>query len=312
MTGGGAGILRAVGVTVRRSGRVILDTVDLDVSRGEIVTIVGPNGAGKTTLVRVLVGLDQPDSGRVERESGLRIGYVPQRFQTEALLPLTVRRLMTLGHGKRAAADDAAIRAALTETGVPHLLEAATQTLSGGETQRVLLARALLRQPDILILDEPAQGVDFRGQLDLYDLIARLRSRHGMSVLMISHDLHVVMAATDRVVCLHHHVCCIGHPEAVAQDPAYQRLFGREAAGHVALYTHDHHHVHGPDGQVQPGLVSCGHDHSGHTHHHGAHHHGAHRHGAHHHGAGHDCALPSHDAHFPPPAESLAGENRHD
>lgn len=293
-------LLRADGVTVRHGGRLILDAVDLDVRPGEIVTIVGPNGAGKTTLVRVLLGLDRPDAGRVTRRDGLRIGYVPQRFQTEALLPLTVRRLMTLGQW----AGDAAVQAALAETGASHLIEAATQTLSGGEVQRVLLARALLRQPEILILDEPAQGVDFRGQLDLYDLIAGLRRRHGMGVLMISHDLHVVMAATDRVVCLHHHVCCIGHPEAVAQDPAYQRLFGREAAGHVALYSHDHHHVHGPDGAVQPGLVPCGHDHSGHAP-----------------GQEATCSLPSHDAHFPPPGDTgavsagghpHAGGHRHD
>lgn len=292
-------LLRADGVSVRHGGRLILDAVDLEVRQGEIVTIVGPNGAGKTTLVRILVGLDRPDAGLVHRTDGLSIGYVPQRFHTESLLPLTVRRLMTLGQR----AGDAAVQAALGETGAAHLMEAAVQTLSGGEMQRVLLARALLRQPDILILDEPAQGVDFRGQLDLYDLIAGLRRRHGMGVLMISHDLHMVMAATDRVICLHHHVCCVGHPEAVAQDPAYQRLFGREAAGHVALYSHDHHHVHGPDGAVQPGLVSCGHDHSGNA-------------------PGQDdpCSLPSHDAHFPPPSLSppsgvgprCAGGHSHD
>lgn len=266
-------LLSAQALTVRRAGRTILDAVDLTVGRGEIVTIVGPNGAGKTTLVKVLLGLEAPDGGVVRRDPALRIGYVPQRFHSEALLPMTVRRLLTLGHR----AEGPALVQALEEVGVPHLLKAQTQTLSGGEVQRVLLARALLRRPDLLILDEPAQGVDFRGQLDLYDLIASLRTRHGVGVLMISHDLHVVMAATDRVICLHHHVCCVGHPETVAQDPAYLRLFGRDAVGHVAVYSHHHHHAHAPDGQVRPDPVSCGHDH--------------------HHTS-------SHDAHYPPPDPS--------
>jgi zinc transport system ATP-binding protein len=177
---------------------------------------------------------------------GARIGYVPQRLAIDDALPLTVRRFLGL-----AAPRSAAIERALAETGVADLVDMPVQVLSGGEFQRVLLARALIREPDLLVLDEPVQGVDVAGQAALYDLIRRIRDRHGCGVLLVSHDLHLVMAATDRVVCLNHHVCCSGHPEAVARHPAYRALFGA-AADAIAVYAHHHDHRHDAHGHAVP------------------------------------------------------------
>ncbi|AMW34578.1 metal ABC transporter ATP-binding protein [Haematospirillum jordaniae] len=250
-------LISARGLVLVRDGRRILDNVDFSVAAGEIVTIVGPNGSGKTTLVRVLAGLETAGEGVLERSPGLRIGWLPQRLHVDRILPLTVYRLLSLTGRIR----EQEARTALEEAGVAHLFRARVQDLSGGEFQRVMLARTLLSRPHLLILDEPAQGVDYRGQTDLYDLIARLRTVHGCAVVMISHDLHVVMAATDRVVCLHHHVCCVGHPRMVARDPVWERLFGPEAAGHIAWYGHEgHHHHHNPDGTISADCSVHGHE----------------------------------------------------
>ncbi len=234
-------------VSVRLGGRWVLEDVDAAVAPGEIVTLIGPNGSGKTTLVRVLLGLQRPDRGRIQRRAGLRIGYVPQRVDVEPTLPLTVAGFLALGsRGERARAEHA-----LAEVGVARLLDARVQHLSGGEFQRMLLARALLREPDLLVLDEPAQGVDVGGQRELYRLIGRLRDGRNCAVLLVSHDLHLVMAATDRVLCLNGHVCCRGEPAVVSADPEYRRLFGpldRE----LAVYTHGHDHHHDVDGSVVP------------------------------------------------------------
>ncbi|MFA7430605.1 MAG: metal ABC transporter ATP-binding protein [Rhodospirillaceae bacterium] len=241
-------LIDARGVSLSRDGSLLLDAIDLSISDGEIVTIVGPNGAGKTTLLRVLMGLDAPDRGRVQRRPGLRLGYVPQRLHIDPILPLTVGGFLALS-GNR---DKAAMRAALAQVGMEHHAAAQVSRLSGGELQRAVLARALLRRPHLLLLDEPTQGVDVGGMAELYRLIREIRRDHGCAVLMVSHDLHVVMGATDRVVCLNRHVCCTGHPHDVSRDPRYQALFGREVAGQVAVYTHHHDHVHGPDGVCTP------------------------------------------------------------
>ncbi|HDP88656.1 MAG TPA: zinc ABC transporter ATP-binding protein ZnuC [Thioalkalivibrio sp.] len=233
---------------VTLGGRVILHDVDLHIAPGEIVTVIGPNGAGKTTLLQVLLGLRAATSGRVFVRPGLRIGYMPQRIQIDEILPLTVRRFLSLaGRFSRAR-----ITAALEEVGAAALVDQPVQGISGGEMQRVLLARAMLREPDLLVLDEPAQGVDVTGQAELYRLIARLRDRHGCAVLMVSHDLHLVMEAADSVVCLNQHVCCTGHPEAVSQHPEYLRLFGTDEARGLAVYSHDHDHHHNLHGEVVP------------------------------------------------------------
>ncbi len=234
------------GVQLDLQGRRVLDHVDLAVHRGEIVTLIGPNGAGKSTLARVLLGLMKADQGSVYLRPGLRIGYMPQRLTIDPVLPLTVRRFLTLG--KRC--SEARMREVLQEVGAGELLEAPIQNTSGGELQRILLARALLRDPDLLILDEPVQGVDITGQLDLYRLISRIRDRLNCGILMVSHDLHLVMATTDRVLCLNQHVCCSGHPEDVSSDPAYLALFGSPPG--LAVYTHHHNHRHDLDGHIVP------------------------------------------------------------
>ncbi len=242
-------LVAAQGLGFHRGGQRLLEGVDLAVGPGEIVTLIGPNGAGKTTLVRLLLGLERPDGGRVARRPGLRVGYLPQRLQVDPVLPLDVSRLLTLTRR----ADRAAQRAALAEVGVAHLLQSPVQRLSGGELQRVLLARALLADPELLVLDEPTTGIDFNGQAELYRLIARLRDRRGCAVLMVSHDLHLVMAATDRVVCLNRHVCCQGEPESVRIHPEYLALFGPRVAANLAIYAHHHDHAHDLSGAVADG-----------------------------------------------------------
>ena len=239
----GAEILAAAEeVRVQLARGEALAGVSLEVRRGEIVTIIGPNGAGKTTLLRVLLGLLEPDSGRVRLAPGVRIGYMPQRIQIDTVLPLSVRRFLTLT-GRRSSAE---LRRVLAEVGALAVIDSPVQGLSGGEMQRVLLAKALLRDPDLLVLDEPVQGVDVQGQVDLFGLIGRLRRERGCAVLMVSHDLHLVMAATDRVVCLNRHVCCTGTPEAVQGSPAFAELFSPAAVTNLAIYTHQHDHTHDP------------------------------------------------------------------
>jgi zinc transport system ATP-binding protein len=233
-------VLDVQAVSMRSRQREILSHVDLQVRSGEVVTVIGPNGAGKTTLIRTALGLLKPTSGQVSMRPGLTVGYLPQKFHVDPVLPLTVRRFLKLS----GAVDDGEMLAALTEVGAEKMLTAAMQTLSGGETQRVLLARTLLRNPELLVLDEPAQGVDLHGQVELFSLLEKVRSERGCSVLMISHDLHLVMASTDRVICLNRHVCCTGTPAAVTKNPAFVELFGEKAAANLAVYAHDREHQH--------------------------------------------------------------------
>ena len=255
----GETLVAAEHIEARYGATVALTQVDLTVSAGEIVTLIGPNGAGKSTLVRIVIGLMKPSAGRVWRRPALRIGYLPQRVAIDPVLPLTVRRFLGLARPGVAAAE---LRAALDEVAAAALIDHSVHALSGGEFQRVLLARALLRRPQLVVLDEPVQGVDFGGQIAVYDLIGQLRRRHGMGVLMVSHDLHVVMAATDRVICLNRHVCCSGAPEAVSRNPSYTELFGAAAARGLAIYSHDHDHEHDLKGAVVPAEED--HRHGGH------------------------------------------------
>lgn len=249
-------LIRAESVTVERDDHRLLDRVSLSIRPAQIVTLVGPNGAGKTTLVRVLLGLMKADAGQVERRDGLVVGYVPQRFQAPPSLPLDVDAFLRLA----GVSSEARRREVLDGLGAGYLQRRPLRALSGGEMQRVLLARALLRKPDLLVLDEPAQGLDVHGQQELYALIARLRDASGCGVLMISHDLHLVMAATDEVVCLERHVCCVGKPEIVSQHPEYLRMFGSELQG-LALYQHQHDHHHDLHGNVVPHARSSVHRH---------------------------------------------------
>ena len=238
-------LIRLSGVGVSFAGNPVLDNVELELKPGEIVTLIGPNGAGKTTLVRVVLGLLAAHRGTVWRRERLRIGYMPQKLNVEPTLPLTVLRFLRLVPG----VDRERALAALGEVGAAQVLDSPLQKISGGELQRVLLARALLRQPELLVLDEPVQGVDVAGQAELYRLIGRLRQRYGCGVLMVSHDLHLVMSATDRVVCLNRHVCCSGHPDQVSGDPAFRALFGNDARS-LAIYHHQHDHQHDLHGSV--------------------------------------------------------------
>ncbi|SIS65869.1 zinc transport system ATP-binding protein [Roseivivax lentus] len=242
-------LIAARGLGVRLGALQVLTGVDLHVDAGEIVTIVGPNGSGKSTLLRSLIGALRPDTGAVVRAGGLRIGYVPQKLAIDHTLPLTVGRFLNLPKRvSRAVADRALERA-----GAGALWDRAMADLSGGQFQRILLARALLNAPQLLILDEPTQGLDQPGSAAFYRLIEDVRDTLGCGVLMVSHELHVVMSASDRVVCLNGHVCCHGTPETVANSAEYRALFGTGTAGALALYRHEHAHSHDH---------ACGHDHA--------------------------------------------------
>jgi zinc transport system ATP-binding protein len=262
-------LIRVSGLSLSRRGRQILQQVDLSLEAGKIVTLIGPNGAGKTSLVRSLLGLIEPDTGEVIKIPGLRIGYMPQKLHIEASLPLSVKRFLALGGKPRLDLEEI-----LQLTGTSRLINMPMQSLSGGETQRVLLARALLRDPQLLVLDEPVQGVDVSGQVALYSLINEIRNRRGCGVLLVSHDLHLVMANSDTVICLNQHICCQGHPEQVTNDPAYLALFGEhtqlgQRPAQIAIYTHHHDHQHDAHGNVVRGHqhgADCG-NHCEHDHH---------------------------------------------
>ena len=241
-------LVRASGLVVRQGGVEALRDVSIEVRPGEIVTVVGPNGSGKTTLLRAVLGALRPVAGRVERAPGLRIGYVPQTLAIDPTLPMTVGRFLGLPRRTSAAAR----REALGEAGAAGLEGRPLASLSGGQLQRVLLARALIGRPGLLVLDEPTQGLDQPGSAALYRRIEALRTRMGCGVLMVSHELHVVMSASDRVVCLNGHVCCEGRPEVVAEAPAYRALFGTGTGGALALYRHEHSHAHDPEGPTPP------------------------------------------------------------
>ncbi|MBT6137183.1 MAG: metal ABC transporter ATP-binding protein [Rhodospirillaceae bacterium] len=260
-------LIAAHDLTVSIDGRTLIDQVSFSVPAGEIVTIIGPNGGGKTTLLKALLGLIKTDRGRVERAPKLTLGYMPQKLAIDRALPLTARRFIRLS-GR---IESGTAQRVGEECDITHLLDRDMSVLSGGEIQRVLLARSLAHDPDLLVLDEPAQGMDVTGQAALFELLARIRDRRGCSVLMVSHDLHLVMRGTDRVICLNGHICCTGGPEEVRVDPAFAELFGARAADQLALYHHHHDHTHDDDGSVVPleGHGHHGHEHHGHDHGHG-------------------------------------------
>lgn len=241
------------GLSVRLGGHMALHNVDFRIDAGEIVTVVGPNGSGKSTLLRAIIGAVRPTEGRIERQPGLRVGYVPQKLHIDPTLPLTVRRFLNLPRRH----SETKVKDALVMADAAKLPDRQLVALSGGEFQRVLLARALLDTPHLLILDEPTTGLDQPGSADFYRLIEDVRSRLGCGVLLVSHELHVVMSASDRVLCLNGHVCCHGTPEVVASAPEYRALFGRGTHGALALYRHEHDHAHDHDHDPP-----VGHDHA--------------------------------------------------
>lgn len=240
-------LVEARGLAVRYGGAEVLHGVNFTVNPGEIITIVGPNGSGKSSFLRAMIGAVTPSAGEVIRKDALRIGYVPQKLQIDPQLPMTVRRFLDLP--TRSTEPD--VRDAMEKTGVLQLSKRQISQLSGGQLQRVLLAQALLQRPEVLFLDEPTQGLDQPGSADFYTLIEALRRDLGCAVVMVSHDLHVVMSASDRVVCLNGHICCEGAPEVVRSAPEYRALFGTGTHGALAIYRHEHDHEH----------ADCGHDH---------------------------------------------------
>lgn len=249
-------LIELVRVDLRYGERQVLSGIHLRVESGRITTLVGPNGAGKTSIVRLVLGLLAPTRGQVVRQKGLVIGYMPQRLRIDESLPLTTRRFIGLS-----GASQADTGRALALTGISTLAETPVQGLSGGEFQRALLARAIVRRPGLLVLDEPAQGVDVAGQDALYGLVGELRDETGCGVLMVSHDLHLVMAESDAVICINGHVCCAGTPETVGAHPEFIALFGdahaRQGTPHLAVYTHHHDHGHALDGHVHKGGDCC-------------------------------------------------------
>ena len=239
-------LVEMVNAGVKQNGTWLVHGVSLTIHKGEIVTLIGPNGSGKTTTAKMILGVTEPTEGQVKKYRHLVTSYVPQKIAVDWTLPLKVSHFMQLT--ARLSKDE--VRASLATTGVEHLLAHDMRTLSGGEFQRVLIARALSRKPDLLVLDEPVQGVDFTGETELYNLINSLRDSLDCGILLISHDLHVVMAATDKVICLNGHVCCSGTPGAVAESDAYKALFGLNTSAALAFYEHHHDHTHHDDGSL--------------------------------------------------------------
>jgi zinc transport system ATP-binding protein len=245
-------LIAAEGLSVRLGAMDVLTGITLGIKPAEIVTILGPNGSGKSTLLRALLGIIPASKGRVLRQAGLQVGYVPQRLAIDRSLPMTVRRFLSLPmRCTDAQAMDVLARVGVADAGPRQMTD-----LSGGQFQRVLLARALLANPALLVLDEPTQGLDQPGEAAFYRLIADVRAQTGAAILMVSHDLHVVMAASDRVICLNGHICCEGTPRVVSTAPEYRAMFGLGTQGALALYQHVHDHSHGHEG----------HDHAEHDH----------------------------------------------
>lgn len=232
-------------------GRAVLENISLSLQRGAITTLIGPNGAGKSTLVRMILGLLKADQGRcINRAS--TIGYMPQRLHVDQTLPLSLLRFMTLAHRNRQHCIDT-----LARVDLGGLAEQPLHQLSGGQLQRAMLARAIVHQPELLVLDEPVQGLDISGQAALYRLIDELVAELSCGVLMVSHDLHVVMSASHQVICLNGHICCQGMPAQIRNDPSYLGIFGAA----TAIYTHHHDHVHGSDeGGAHQHSQDCHHD----------------------------------------------------
>ena len=233
-------LITASHIHLIRQGKHILKDVSIEIKAQDFITVIGPNGAGKSMLLKCLLGFYAPDEGTVIRKKNLRIGYVPQRLTPDYTMPISVKRFLHLG--KKVSAEEVAQIA--YETRIESILTKSLTILSGGELQKVLLARSLLANPDLLVLDEPAQNLDISGQFAFYKLLEKIYMQRLVSILMVSHDLHMVMASTKQVICLFHHICCSGEPQVVTQDPEFIALFGKDMAHMMAAYHHSHNHEH--------------------------------------------------------------------
>lgn len=231
-------LLKAENVTVKRSGKNILDNISFSIQQKDFITIVGPNGAGKSTLLRTLIGIESLSQGYIKQKEGLKIGYVPQRLSSDMTIPMTVKYFLKLNKDIASSYFETVIK----DLEIYKLLRKQLSVLSGGEMQRVLLARALLDKPDILILDEPAQNLDVMGQVFFYKYIEKVYNNQDIAILMVSHDLHFVMSCTKNVICLHGHICCSGSPENISQDPNFINIFGSDISKMISFYHHKHNH----------------------------------------------------------------------
>jgi len=233
-------LISAKNVSVLKHQKSILDNIDIQINKNDFITIIGPNGAGKTMLLKCLMGFYKPTSGRIERKEKLKIGYMPQSISIINTMPITVKDFITV----RKEYDDISLNKVITEVSIGEIVYKQLSVLSGGEMQRVLLARSLLNNPDLLILDEPAQNLDISGQLNFYKLIQEIYSKRDISILMVSHDLHLVMVSTKKVLCLYKHICCSGEPQQIAKDPEFLSMFGKDMANMMSIYQHSHDHNH--------------------------------------------------------------------
>ena len=233
-------LISAKNVSVLKHQKSILDNIDIQINKNDFITIIGPNGAGKTMLLKCLMGFYKPTSGRIERKEKLKIGYMPQSISIINTMPMTVKNFITV----RKQYDDISLYKVISEVDIGEIVNKQLSVLSGGEMQRVLLARSLLNNPDLLILDEPAQNLDISGQLNFYKLLQEIYSKRNISILMVSHDLHLVMVSTKKVLCLYKHICCSGAPQQIAKDPEFLSMFGKDMANMMSIYQHSHDHNH--------------------------------------------------------------------
>ncbi len=233
-------LIHAENLSVIHNGKTVLEDVSLSISEKDFITIVGPNGAGKSILLKCLIGMLQPTEGSIKTSENLRCAYAPQDFSTENTLPISVKKFLTLNN--KLSQDE--LNTVAEETNITNLLNRQIHSLSGGERQRVLLGRALAKKPNLLVLDEPAQNLDVNAQQSFYELIENIYENRELSILMVSHELHLVMACSKKVICLYHHVCCSGTPQSVVNDPEFVKIFGPEMSRRMAIYHHEHDHSH--------------------------------------------------------------------
>ena len=230
---------------VFRSSKWLVRGISLEINQGEIVTLIGPNGSGKTTTAKMILNILDTDEGLVTGKAS-KMAYVPQKINIDWTMPLRVIDFMKITNSL----NNTQITESLSMTGVDELLYNQIHSLSGGEFQRVLIARAIAKKPDLLVLDEPVQGVDFNGEIALYNLIKEISVNLNCGILLISHDMHFVMSTTDHVICLNGHICCSGSPSNVVKNPEYIKLFGQHNSETLSYYQHHHDHSHNHDGSI--------------------------------------------------------------